>query len=321
MKEIGEFLKIWTDLRFEYPISSPLWMRLALLIGLSAFSCEFWGGGKSKVQATELRESSIEQEEFSHPLEPPILGTSQVNKRTATGANHPNLAVPETDVTEVSKVLNTPLSKELIEIPPKASRKFSIDAALQLDNFSPSLTPSKIKTRQGRHLIQGLRNISKDLRSLPGFYEDRHNPLVQQRLAWQRRKTLASPKGKPTHGFVFISSLFGKRRNPFGNGTEFHNGIDLVGAKGTPILATASGRVKSRGRGRGYGVHVVLDHGFGYETLYAHLSRKRVRPNQVIKRGQVIGYLGNSGRSTGPHLHYSVYFNRVAVDPRPFMFR
>lgn len=180
---------------------------------------------------------------------------------------------------------------------------------------------------QARLLLPTLRKISPNTRKSKGFYGVasplRSHRRVPRSTAIARKdlpRPKTSPQGKPANGFVFISSVFGKRPNPFGRGLEFHNGIDLVGAKGLPILATADGQVVTYKRGRGYGIHVVVDHGSGYKTLYAHLSKKRVKKNQKVKRGQIIGYLGSTGRSTGPHLHYSVYFNQQAVDPRPYIF-
>lgn len=193
-----------------------------------------------------------------------------------------------------------------------------------LPSIKARLTPSR-HTQKARFLIHNLRNIAAETRTNRTFYHS-PNPLNHvflrsspTPLSRNNRKSLASPQGKPANGF--ISSLFGKRRNPFGRGVEFHNGIDLVGAKGTPILATAEGRVSRRKRSRGYGIHVIIDHGYGYETLYAHLSKKQVKPNQIVKRGDIVGFLGSTGRSTGPHLHYSVYLNHQAVDPKPYIFK
>jgi murein DD-endopeptidase MepM/ murein hydrolase activator NlpD len=177
-------------------------------------------------------------------------------------------------------------------------------------------------------LIPNLNRVAAETSKNPEFYAS-EIPL-KQHFRWPQstQQSVAPsslpplpPQGQPAFGHVFVSSLFGERRNPFGRGLEFHNGVDLVGAKGIPILATARGRVSPKGRNQGYGIHVVIDHGNGYETLYAHLSRKNVRPNQIVKRGEVVGYLGSTGRSTGPHLHYSVYLNQLAVDPKPYLFR
>lgn len=116
-----------------------------------------------------------------------------------------------------------------------------------------------------------------------------------------------------------ISSTFGYRRSPFGWGAEFHEGIDLSAPYGTPIRAAASGVVIEAGRTAGFGNAVRIDHGNGLVTLYGHQSRIRVHAGQKVKKGQVIGYVGSSGLSTGPHLHFGVYKNGVAVDPYPYL--
>ena len=112
------------------------------------------------------------------------------------------------------------------------------------------------------------------------------------------------PIGKPCQGY--ISSHFGRRKDPFTGKPAFHTGIDIVGYPGTPVKATADGKVIYAGNHSGYGKVVVIRHGFGYSTLYGHLKKIEVRAGQKVKRGQIIGYLGNTGRSTGPHLHYEV---------------
>lgn len=128
------------------------------------------------------------------------------------------------------------------------------------------------------------------------------------------------PQGMPMQGEnLVITSLFGNRPNPFGYGTEGHNGIDFVDAYASPVYATAPGLVTSAGVEGGYGLAVVISHSYGYNTLYAHLSGVAVKPETRVRRGQLIGYLGNSGRSTGPHLHYSIYQGEKAIDPQPYL--
>ena len=142
------------------------------------------------------------------------------------------------------------------------------------------------------------------------------NPSLEATL--NREETI--PQGMPKQGKnLVITSLFGNRLNPFGYGTEAHNGIDFVDAYGSPVYATASGLVTSAGIEGGYGLVVVINHNYGYSTLYAHLSGVAVKPETLVKRGQLIGYLGNSGRSTGPHLHYSIYQGEKLIDPRQYL--
>ena len=119
----------------------------------------------------------------------------------------------------------------------------------------------------------------------------------------------------PLSGFR-ITTYFGQR----GVFQRFHTGIDLAAPHGTPIVAARSGQVRVAGWSSvGYGFHVVLDHGGGLETLYAHMSRIAVRPGQWVEGGQVIGYVGSTGWSTGPHLHFEVRVNGVARNPLAYL--
>lgn len=118
----------------------------------------------------------------------------------------------------------------------------------------------------------------------------------------------------------YISSGFGFRANPFGGrGGEFHPGLDFKGPYGAPIYAAARGRVSFVGQRSGYGNCVEIDHGNGLVTRYAHMSAFRTRIGTPVAAGQLIGQIGNTGRSTGPHLHFEVRINDVAVNPRPFL--
>lgn len=112
-----------------------------------------------------------------------------------------------------------------------------------------------------------------------------------------------------------LSSNFGARRHPISGMYRQHSGIDLAAPIGTPIRATKEGVVVTSGWSGGYGIMVRLDHGNGVETRYAHMSRAVVRSGQSVKAGQIIGAVGSTGRSTGPHLHYELRLNNVAVNP------
>lgn len=113
---------------------------------------------------------------------------------------------------------------------------------------------------------------------------------------------------------------FGGRRNPFGGGGyEFHSGQDIEADMGAPVISGASGRVTFVGWQNGYGQLVVVDHGGGLTTRYAHLSQIDVELDQVVERGQLLGQVGSTGRSTGPHLHYEVRINEQPVNPLPYL--
>jgi murein DD-endopeptidase MepM/ murein hydrolase activator NlpD len=121
--------------------------------------------------------------------------------------------------------------------------------------------------------------------------------------------------------FGRISDYYGRRRDPFTGKIRMHHGMDFTGPVGTDIYATGDGVVvKAEFSAYGYGKEVVIDHGYGYKTIYAHLHQINVDKGDKVSRGEVIGTLGNTGRSTGPHLHYEVRKNNRPVDPFNYYF-
>jgi murein DD-endopeptidase MepM/ murein hydrolase activator NlpD len=116
-----------------------------------------------------------------------------------------------------------------------------------------------------------------------------------------------------------VGSSFGEREDPFNGEGKFHSGIDIEAAYGTPVRAAADGEATGESMGAGYGRQVVLNHGHGYETVYGHLSSVAVLAGQHVTRGQIIGYVGQSGRATGPHLHYEVRVNNTPVNPHKYL--
>lgn len=143
---------------------------------------------------------------------------------------------------------------------------------------------------------------------------------VLQEVLERRLEVLNSlPQCMPTAGRY--TSGFGFRRSPFGRGREFHSGVDLAAPRGTPVRAAADGVVLFSGYKPGLGKTVILDHGHGIQTLYGHQSRLLVQAGQWVSTGQVIGAVGDTGRSTGDHLHFELHFNGREVDPWPYLQR
>ncbi len=132
-------------------------------------------------------------------------------------------------------------------------------------------------------------------------------------LSDQKAFLLALPTKRPALGF--FTSGFGVRFSPMGDGEKMHEGLDIANVVGTPIKATAQGTIVYAGPKAGYGQIVIVDHGYGLETWYGHTSRILVKPGQYIKRGQEIAKMGNSGHSTGPHVHYEIRVHGWPVDP------
>ncbi len=120
-------------------------------------------------------------------------------------------------------------------------------------------------------------------------------------------------------GDAYISSEYGWRKDPFTNKQGIHEGLDIGVWYNTPVLATADGVVKYAANNGGYGLLVVIEHGYGYETRYAHLNKTLVKKGQRVSRGDKIALSGNSGRSSGPHLHYEVRTNNIPQNPRKYI--
>lgn len=150
------------------------------------------------------------------------------------------------------------------------------------------------------------------------------NPDFKQLfMSWKKLDTLekgsiAIPSAMPVEGMKFTSG-YGVRSDPFQRRAAMHAGVDLAGPVGTKIFATADGIVRRAERASGYGNLVEVDHGRGIHTRYAHMSKLLVRPGQPVKRGELVGLMGSTGRSTGSHLHYEVRIDGKAVNPIPFM--
>ena len=117
-----------------------------------------------------------------------------------------------------------------------------------------------------------------------------------------------------------VASGYGMRIDPVDHVRKFHQGMDFTAPTGTEVFATGNAKVKFSGWKQGYGNTIILDHGFGYETVYAHLYKSLVRKGQKVRRSDIIGLVGNTGKSTGPHLHYEVRLNDRPVDPRNYYF-
>jgi murein DD-endopeptidase MepM/ murein hydrolase activator NlpD len=194
-----------------------------------------------------------------------------------------------------------------------------------------SARAKQIETKKELQLLAGLDNdeltdgMFKTLGTL--YNRVRHQEVSYKEIEGMIRnkeKLLAStPAIQPINNKDLnrLSSGFSYRIDPIYKTVKFHAGLDFSAPSGTPIYATAQGVVKTAGNlGNGYGNHVVINHGYQYTTLYGHMFRIKVRPGQTVKRGEVIGYVGNTGKSTGPHLHYEVMKGGKHLDPIYFFY-
>ncbi len=185
--------------------------------------------------------------------------------------------------TDLYKNLNGKSNTELIKNTMQEAEKIEKQLVVQSKSFDEVVKLAKDKEKMLAHLpaIQPVQN--KDLKRMASGYGWRIHPILKTR--------------------------------------RFHYGMDFTAKTGTPIYATADGVVKHAGwKANGFGKHVVINHGYGYETLYGHMSKVAVKKGQKVKRGQLIGYVGNSGLSAGPHCHYEVHLNGKRVNPINFYY-
>ncbi|RJO74049.1 MAG: M23 family peptidase [Myxococcales bacterium] len=162
-------------------------------------------------------------------------------------------------------------------------------------------------------------DLSKEIDRLLSIALEREKELAELGNFLEDQKLLLShtPSIWPTEGWM--TSVFGYRQSPFTSAKIFHEGLDIANNIGTPVYAPADGTIIFTGDRGGYGHTLVINHGFGLTTRYAHLSSFKVEIGARVKRGDIVGTLGNTGRSTGPHLHYEVRLNNIPQDPRRYI--
>lgn len=186
------------------------------------------------------------------------------------------------------------------------------DFGKEVGSFTQSYLPlhrQELATRKMQDFLDRLSESTK-------LEEVRQQDIM--RTLRDNRNILASmPSIWPVNGF--ISSSFGGRISPFGRGSQFHKGLDIAGRVGTPIIAPADGTIIMAGHDGAYGISVELNHGGGIVTKFAHMQRTVVKQGEYVRRGQVLGYVGMTGRTTGPHLHYEVRLNGVPVNPMRYI--
>ena len=167
-------------------------------------------------------------------------------------------------------------------------------------------------------IIQTLNNLKSRIKAQKKSY-DQVDELVKNKEQLLSHTPAIQPVSNKD--LSRIASGFGSRIDPVYKTVKFHYGLDFAAPQGTPIYATADGTVTTAGStGNGFGNHVIINHGYGYETLYGHMVRVKVNNGQTVKRGEVIGWVGSTGKSTGPHCHYEVNKYGDKIDPIYFFY-
>lgn len=168
--------------------------------------------------------------------------------------------------------------------------------------------PRTIQTwmKKGEHLLDRSIRRNQQLKRLKKFVQSRNKVFRHTPTLW------------PTEGW--LSSPYGYRKDPMGGkGKSFHEGVDIAAWQGTPVRATADGKVVFSGRKSGYGNIISIRHEYGYKTLYGHLSKRLVEEGQRVTKGMAVGRVGNTGHSTGSHVHYEILVNGKIIDPWPYL--
>lgn len=242
-------------------------------------------------------------------------------------SNEKRLQQQNNDLMQSYKILRNQLDATQQEMVELERRDNEIYRAIF--EASPIPDSARLKAMEKRKEIQLVQNMSEDelvsslTNQLNGLklriaYQDKSYNDIDNMVKNKEKLLAAIPAIQPVSNKNLnrIASGFGTRIDPVYKVRKMHAGLDFTAPQGTPIYATADGRVKTAGyNAGGYGNHVVLNHGYGYETLYGHMVRIKAKIGQRVKRGEIIGYVGNTGKSTGPHCHYEVHKNGRPINP------
>lgn len=183
--------------------------------------------------------------------------------------------------------------------------------AVETKNAAPATTTEGLLASTEQMIEQLILQIERQNNNGNESKESIENPYSGSGLS-------SIPDIKPVSGS--ITSAFGNRIHPVYNIPLFHSGIDFSAAEGTRVQSTGDGIIAFSGYDKGYGQKITINHGYSYKTIYAHLSKSLVRQGQRVKRGEIIALSGNTGLSTGPHLHYEVQKDNVKVNPTAYFF-
>ena len=188
---------------------------------------------------------------------------------------------------------------------------------LGIGGSDPSLMDPEYSVEKAHRKLVRLAHQSLDNLDTEISIQTQEKSELYDFLEKQKSMFACTPSIWPTKGWV--SSPFGYRTSPFTNEREFHSGLDISAKIGTPVIATADGVVSTYGKTHGYGNLLTINHGYGFKTRYGHLSKILVKKGQAVKRGDTIALVGNTGRSTGPHLHYEVYVDGIPTNPAQYI--
>ena len=266
--------------------------------------------GRLRVEVAEQRDQIESFDTTLNGVRSTLAKISEFERKVRIIANLPGSAA--TGGEEVSEVgVDSPVPEPQLG---GAGASVPVEAPLP---DAASERQSRIEVGSDEPLIVALQRDAKQLGEV-AISQERSLAEVASQLESKRAHLAATPAIWPTKGW--LTSRFGTRISPFTNQKQFHAGIDIAGERGTDVFAPAQGKVVFSGNRGPLGKSIIIDHGYGVRTQYGHGDALYVKTGEVVQRGQRIATLGNSGRSTGPHLHYVVEVKGKAVNPLDYIF-
>lgn len=277
-------------------LTISLWPTLAAVTGLFALPVLVGLGARWSASATiaDLRTTTM------------ALQVENSSYREATGQLAGQISALQTAVDQLG---------ERAAVDPAASRAMDKLPAIVKSRAMGGASRVALAPMLGGGSTDAALGVLSDLLGVIGSRLDSVRDSVERRHAL----AAATPSVWPVAGW--LTSSYGNRKDPFTRGADFHPGLDISADYGQPVLATGDATVSGAGANGAYGNMVTLDHGFGIVTKYGHLSRIAVMGDQHVTRGDVIGYVGSTGRSTGSHLHYEIWMNGRLTDPMTLLAR
>jgi hypothetical protein len=220
------------------------------------------------------------------------------------------------NVQHLSKVLDIDLESMKFGLGPVSDTEISLRNSTDDDLLAEVQFVDELTTTESKLTLNMVNKKLSELREASTVLTQKLEELFTQSKD-KMRFVNAAPNQLPVDGW--ITSEFGMRKHPISGGSRMHYGMDIASPVGTPVKTSAEGRVVYAGGRSGYGNLVVVDHGYGISTLYAHLSAIDVKLGAVIKRGETLGKVGSTGSSTGPHVHYEVQVDGIPADPMAYV--
>jgi len=288
-----------------------LWLQMAVLTLLAIVALAVWGGYSFRYQVAAQAELDQARYELTLQQQKAEAEQQRIQAMLDTERNKMMVYARTIGQLQAKLVRLDSLGERLVDVA-KLDREefdFSLEPAVGGSQVAMPTSASDIRSA----LDAQVKGASSRLSHL-----DTQLAVIDMVLQDSREIALARPHAWPSEGGS-LSSHYGQRNDPFTGRKAFHKGVDIANRYGAPVLASSRGVVVYAGHHRDYGYMVEVEHGYGYRTRYAHMSSVVVKPGDEVSDNQMIGRIGSSGRSTGPHLHFEVYRFGKLLNPAKFI--